>query len=126
VSKLTSSPDPVAEEAWMAKWAGMGGGPGMTSGYAFDEDCCRDAFREAWSAAVLAGDRKQPRVGVAAMVTMGNRILLGKSKKIEGPSNWVIPGGGMKRGEGVIECAKRELLEEASLPIEVLGKGRPS
>ncbi len=72
---------------------------------------------------------KQPRLGVAALVTnqgLREHLLLWKSKKIEGRSRWVIPGGGLLHGESFADCAWREVFEETGIEIEVSEAVEPS
>ena len=56
-----------------------------------------------------------PRVGVGVLVEQEGKILLGQRKGSHGASTWAPPGGHLEFGEGVEECAKRELLEETGL-----------
>jgi len=59
------------------------------------------------------------RVGVIIILEKekGYEVLLVRHLK-DGRSYWLLPGGGLKFGETIEECAKRELLEETSLKIE--------
>lgn len=72
------------------------------------------------------GDRKRteyvevpslPRIGIAAIVTRGSEILLGRSKKEPIVGKWVIPGGGVKPFESLPATVTRELLEETNITI---------
>jgi 8-oxo-dGTP diphosphatase len=69
----------------------------------------------------------QPRIGVAALVEKNDAmrpcVLLGLSKKIKGRARWVIPGGGLRRGETFAACAKREIREETGIEVSVLSLG---
>lgn len=56
-----------------------------------------------------------PRVGVGVIVEKNGKILLGERIGSHGANTWSPPGGHLDFGEGVIECAKRELLEETGL-----------
>ncbi len=56
-----------------------------------------------------------PRIGVSAYVVKENKVLLGARKGSHGAMLWATPGGHLEFGESVIECAKRELLEETGL-----------
>lgn len=42
-------------------------------------------------------------------------------ENFEGKSYCKLPGGGLEFGEGVIECLKREFLEELNVQIEIIG-----
>ena len=59
-----------------------------------------------------------PRVGVAAVVTKNNRVLLVKRGVPPSKGLWAIPGGNMKLGETLKETAEREILEETGIVIE--------
>ncbi len=43
-------------------------------------------------------------------------LLRGKTAP-HGPLTWDLPGGDVEHGEGLLESAQREVLEEAGLPI---------
>jgi ADP-ribose pyrophosphatase YjhB (NUDIX family) len=62
---------------------------------------------------------KFPRVGVHALVIKNKRALLVKRRGEPSKGMWGIPGGGVEIGETVDEAAKRELLEECSIEIEI-------
>jgi 8-oxo-dGTP diphosphatase len=58
-----------------------------------------------------------PQVGVAAIVTRGNRVLLLKRKNAHGSGCWSTPGGHLEYGESPEECATRETKEETNLDV---------
>jgi len=62
-----------------------------------------------------------PLVGVGAIVFNGGRVLLVRRAKDPRRGQWSLPGGLQKLGETVAEAACREVMEEASLAIRVLG-----
>lgn len=62
--------------------------------------------------------RSLPRIGIAALVTRGSEILLGKSNKDPIKGKWVIPGGGVKPFEALTETVVRELKEETGIVIK--------
>jgi len=53
----------------------------------------------------------EPRVRVAVCITAGGRLLLVAHGK-GGRRYWLLPGGGVERGETLVEAARRELREE--------------
>lgn len=60
-----------------------------------------------------------PKVGLGVLVfNFDNQILLGKRKNSHGASSWGPPGGHLEFGEGLGECAIREVLEETGLVIK--------
>jgi ADP-ribose pyrophosphatase len=59
-----------------------------------------------------------PRIGIAAIVTRGSEILLGRSKKEPIVGKWVIPGGGVKPFEPLPVTVTRELKEETNIDIK--------
>jgi 8-oxo-dGTP diphosphatase len=62
-----------------------------------------------------------PRVGSAVLIIDGNRILLGRRNKEPNRGKWVLPGGRVEPFESVTQAAKREVLEETGLEIEIDG-----
>ena len=64
------------------------------------------------------------RIRAAAIVTDGDSVLLVQhqhNEVQEGQSWWVPPGGSVEGKESLVECARREVLEETGLSVE-LGK----
>ena len=68
------------------------------------------------------------RIGVGVMLKKGNLILLGKRHvdKVENGykvrennlgHTWSMPGGKLELDESILECAKRETLEETGIKI---------
>jgi 8-oxo-dGTP diphosphatase len=60
-----------------------------------------------------------PRLGSAVVVVSGNRVLLGRRAKDPNRGKWVLPGGGVRPFESVVEAGKREFREETGLEIEI-------
>jgi ADP-ribose pyrophosphatase YjhB (NUDIX family) len=58
-------------------------------------------------------------VGVHPLVLKDGRLLLAKRAKEPSKGKWSLPGGKVELGETVCEAAKRELLEECSIEIEI-------
>jgi 8-oxo-dGTP diphosphatase len=59
-----------------------------------------------------------PRIRVGVVLVDGDRLLLVRHQKKDA-TYWLLPGGGLDYGETIEECAKREILEETGLEIEV-------
>ena len=60
-----------------------------------------------------------PRVGVGAITIKDGKVLLVKRGIEPSYGLWAIPGGKLKLGETLQECAARELLEETGIMIKV-------
>lgn len=66
-----------------------------------------------------------PRVGVAAIVTRGDTVLLGfRRSTTHGDGVWQFPGGHLEHGETPEACAAREVREETGLDVVVTRRGR--
>lgn len=61
---------------------------------------------------------KRPLVAVAVMLWKGEQLLLGKRINPQDDNCWQFPGGHLEFGEGIIECAARELREETGLSAQ--------
>ncbi|MEK6874966.1 MAG: NUDIX domain-containing protein [Nanoarchaeota archaeon] len=61
---------------------------------------------------------KASRIRVGVVLRKNNEILVIRMHRENGDI-FVLPGGGLEVGEGIIECAKREVKEETGLTIEL-------
>ena len=64
---------------------------------------------------------KRPVVGVGVVVCRDDTVLLVRRANAPGKGNWSLPGGAQELGETVFEAARREVLEETSVTVDVLG-----
>jgi ADP-ribose pyrophosphatase YjhB (NUDIX family) len=62
--------------------------------------------------------RKRLKVRVGVILIREGKVLLARQHVPQGQSFWIIPGGRMKRKEGLFDCARREIAEETGLQIE--------
>ncbi len=66
----------------------------------------------------IVWDIRQPTlIGVRALVIRGDDVLLIRHRA--GKKPWSIPGGGVERHERLSEAIRREVYEEAGLPVQV-------
>lgn len=63
----------------------------------------------------------RPIVGVGAVVLSTAGVLMIQRGKPPRIGSWSLPGGAQKVGETVFDAARREVMEETGLDIEVLG-----
>jgi 8-oxo-dGTP diphosphatase len=56
----------------------------------------------------------EPRIRVSAVLRWRGRLLLCRHEK-PGKEYWLLPGGGVKSGESLVDALRRELLEEVGL-----------
>lgn len=61
----------------------------------------------------------EPRVGVGAITIKDGKVLLVKRGIEPSKGLWAIPGGTLKLGETLQECAAREIFEETGVTIVV-------
>lgn len=59
------------------------------------------------------------KVRVSVIILRGERILLTRHRR-DARFYWVLPGGGLEAGEGLVECAVREVREETGLDVKIL------
>jgi 8-oxo-dGTP diphosphatase len=57
------------------------------------------------------------RIRVAVCLTEGDRMLLVQHEKL-GRRYWLLPGGGLERGETIALCAAREVEEETGYRVD--------
>jgi 8-oxo-dGTP diphosphatase len=60
-----------------------------------------------------------PFVGVGVVVVRDGQMLMVKRGKEPYKGKWSIPGGGIELGETLYEGARREVLEESSVKVEI-------
>lgn len=60
-----------------------------------------------------------PVVGVGVVVVDDDRLLLVKRGREPGRGLWAVPGGKVMAGERLGEAARREVLEETGLDVDV-------
>jgi 8-oxo-dGTP diphosphatase len=60
-----------------------------------------------------------PVVGVGVVLVQDGKVLLVQRGRDPGRGLWAVPGGKIRHGEPMREAARRELLEETGLKVEV-------
>jgi len=58
------------------------------------------------------------RVGVGVLVLCPDGVVLLKRKGSHGAGEWSFPGGHLEFGERVLDCARREVLEELGIDLD--------
>jgi ADP-ribose pyrophosphatase YjhB (NUDIX family) len=65
---------------------------------------------------------EDPKVAAAVVVrTNQGVLLLRRAQRDRAYGKWILPGGHVDRGEVVLEAARREVLEETGLMVEITG-----
>ena len=60
---------------------------------------------------------KYPKIGIAAIITRSNKVLLIRRKGPHGTGTWSTPGGHLEFEEDLQQCAIRETREEVGLEL---------
>ncbi len=63
-------------------------------------------------------DKKKPLVGIGILIVKNNKVLLTKRKGSHGAGEYASPGGHLEFEESIIDCVKREVLEETGIKIK--------
>ena len=64
---------------------------------------------------------ERPYVGVGVVVLKGTDVLLAQRGKQPRRGQWSLPGGMQEVGETLHEAARREVMEETGVEIEIVG-----
>lgn len=59
-----------------------------------------------------------PRIGVGVALGCPEGIVLIKRQGSHGAGEWSFPGGHLEFGESVIDCARREVMEELGVEMD--------
>lgn len=63
-------------------------------------------------------NKKRPIAVVGIIIFKDGKVLVGKRRKKHGDGEYSFPGGALDYGESLIDCVKREVLEEAGIAIK--------
>ncbi|MGB9797770.1 MAG: NUDIX domain-containing protein, partial [bacterium] len=63
---------------------------------------------------------RELKLRVACLLVEDGKILLARHRREE-REYWTLPGGGLEKGERIVDCLKREIWEESGLLIDVGG-----
>lgn len=63
-------------------------------------------------------DKKAPQTVIGVLVFKDGKILLGKRKRGDGMNEYAGPGGHLKFGETLEQCAQRKVEEETGMKVK--------
>ena len=63
----------------------------------------------------------ETKIVAGGVLEKNGRFLLVQETKKEHEGKWNLPAGGLEENESIIECAKREIIEEAGFSVEITG-----
>jgi len=69
----------------------------------------------------LPSQPSHPQLAVSASIFRGDKILLVRRARSPSKGSYSLPGGRVEFGEGLYTALHREVAEETSLTIEILG-----
>jgi len=69
---------------------------------------------------MLDSKKSRPGVGVGVLVWRGKQLLLGKRIMQHEDDCWQFPGGHLEDAETVMECARREVMQETGLQVKAM------
>ena len=61
----------------------------------------------------------RPIIGVGVVVWHGGRVLLVRRRRPPRQDQWSLPGGAQQLGESLADAARREVLEETGITVEL-------
>jgi 8-oxo-dGTP diphosphatase len=67
---------------------------------------------------LVAPASSQPRIRVGALILVDGKVVLARHRKGE-RTYYLLPGGGVDRGETLADALRREVAEETGLEIDV-------
>jgi 8-oxo-dGTP diphosphatase len=69
----------------------------------------------------VVSSTKRPVLAASACVFRGQEVLLIKRNQEPFKGQWGLPGGKVQFGETISQAAKREVLEETGITVQVIG-----
>ena len=63
-------------------------------------------------------ENKKPKAVVGVIIFKEGKVLVGKRRNKHGDGEYSFPGGALDYGESLVDCVKREVLEETGIKIK--------